>query len=385
MRRITLFVVLLCALLFSSLPATPTQAAQRCFAETQQCIDGRIAQFWGQNGGLPVFGYPIGPQETVNIEGKPIVSQRFERTRLELHPENTAPYDVLLGRIGAQRLSQQGRDWFSFPKSSDTGGCKVFAETGHAVCGAFLAAWRRHGLQMDKNPAVSDAESLGLFGLPLSGVITERLADGQLYQVQWFERARFEAHPENPAPYNVLLGLLGNEVFAQQTSAAPTPPPAVAVATPVPGAGVSADEKKARIKSMPIGYWTTEFENITFIAGNPTYMREYYRAVAGTGKRFLRLTIALNNKRTDPRDVVYIAPERLTLVDYEGRIYSVDLDATKVLKNALVPMNAYPGRMVGGDVFFEIPTSTAPALLLYRYDPSKPTVILNFDPPPYTE
>jgi hypothetical protein len=33
--------------------------------------------------------------------------------------------------------------------------------------------------------------------------------------VQWFERARFELHPENQPPYNVLFGLLGNEVLAQ--------------------------------------------------------------------------------------------------------------------------------------------------------------------------
>ena len=33
--------------------------------------------------------------------------------------------------------------------------------------------------------------------------------------VQWFERARFELHPENAPPYNLLLGLLGNEIRAR--------------------------------------------------------------------------------------------------------------------------------------------------------------------------
>jgi hypothetical protein len=43
--------------------------------------------------------------------------------------------------------------------------------------------------------------------------------------VQWFERARFEQHPENPPPHNVLLGLLGNEVHGP--AAPPSlPPPA---------------------------------------------------------------------------------------------------------------------------------------------------------------
>jgi len=193
-------------------PPHTAQAAERCFAETGFCIDGRIREFWEQNGGLPVFGFPIAPQETATVDGVAITVQRFERNRLELHPENPAPYDVLLGRLGADRLTQQRRDWFTFPKSTDSGGCLSFAETGHAVCGSILNAWQSNGLQIDGNRAVSYAESLALFGLPLSGLVTETLADGQQYQVQWFERARFELHPENAAPYDVLLGLLGNEL-----------------------------------------------------------------------------------------------------------------------------------------------------------------------------
>lgn len=198
-------------------PAQPTHAAQRCFSETNQCIDGRIRQFWEQNGGLPVFGFPIGGLEQATVDGKTITLQRFERNRLELHPENSRPYDVLLGRLGADRLSQQGRDWFGFGKFGDTGGCRMFNETGHAVCGKVLSAWRANGLKLDNSRAVSAAESLALFGLPLSDLQTETMADGKQYQVQWFERARFELHPENAAPYDVLLGLLGNEMVSGTT------------------------------------------------------------------------------------------------------------------------------------------------------------------------
>jgi hypothetical protein len=111
-----------------------------------------------------------------------LTMQQFERNRLELHPNNAAPYDVQLGRLGADRLQQQGRDWFTFPKSSGTG-CKVFAQTGHAVCGRFLTMWQRYGLSLDGKKGVSESESLALFGLPLSGVMTERLSDGKEYQV----------------------------------------------------------------------------------------------------------------------------------------------------------------------------------------------------------
>jgi len=54
------------------------------------------------------------------------------------------------------------------------------------------------------------------FGLPLSEEFTERLADGQEYRVQYFERARFEYHPENPQPYDVLLGQFGRRMLDGQ-------------------------------------------------------------------------------------------------------------------------------------------------------------------------
>ena len=229
MKRMMLALAIL--LQFSALcffvPAAQA-AEQLCFTETSYCIDGRIREFWQQNGGLAVFGFPIGNPEQISVDGKTITAQRFERNRLELHPENARPYDVLLGRLGVDRLTQQGRDWFTFPKSSDTGGCRVFAETGHAVCGEILGAWRKNGIQLDTKAAISEAESLALFGLPISGLVSETLSDGRQYQVQWFERARIELHPENSAPYNILLGLLGNEVTA------PPGVTPVAVAAPQP-------------------------------------------------------------------------------------------------------------------------------------------------------
>ncbi len=37
--------------------------------------------------------------------------------------------------------------------------------------------------------------------------------NGKTYLIQWFERARFEYHPNNPGEFQVLLGLLGSEVL----------------------------------------------------------------------------------------------------------------------------------------------------------------------------
>lgn len=194
----------------------PTQTGElpgeRCFDEVPYCITGRIRQYWEQNGGLTVFGFPIAPQQEEMIEGTPYQVQWFERNRLELHPENEPPYDVLLGRLGVDVLTKQGRDWQSFAKSDAQDGCMFFPDTGHNVCGDILHAWQASGLEIDGQSGFSQAENTALFGLPVSGLIEETLSDGNMYQVQYFERARFELHPENEPPYHVLFGLLGTEV-----------------------------------------------------------------------------------------------------------------------------------------------------------------------------
>jgi sortase (surface protein transpeptidase) len=200
--------------------AAHAQGNARCFAETGYCIAGPIRDFWERNGGLMVFGFPITPQQPELAEGRPTQVQWFERSRLELHPENAPPYDVLIGRMGADRLTQQRRNWKTFPRGAAAPECRTFAETGHAVCGDMLAAWQASGLNLDDDPSISDRESLALFGLPLSDAMPERQSGGQTYTVQWFERARFELHPENAPPYNVLLGLLGREL-APRASAPP--------------------------------------------------------------------------------------------------------------------------------------------------------------------
>jgi hypothetical protein len=349
-------------------------AAQRCFVETNQCMDGRIAEFWEQNGGLAVFGYPIGPQEQTTVDGKTFTVQRFERNRLELHPENARPYDVLLGRLGADRLGQQGRDWFGFAKSGDTGGCRVFAETGHAVCGAVLKAWRSNGLQIDGKNTVSEAESLALFGMPLSGLMTETLSDGKQYQVQWFERARFELHPENVAPYDVLLGLLGSEDTAFRNKPAPTAVPQ-ATAVPQPTAVPTPDttsilgtaELNARRRSMPAGYWSTTQYGVQLAAGSITYIPNIRYTDASPGRKIVALSITVKNVRGRGDDDVYINPFRFTLIDLEGNSYS-HMTATYSLDGWLDSASIYPGYSGGGQLAFEIPTKTAPGQLLFVHE-----------------
>jgi Tol biopolymer transport system component len=192
------------------------QTAPRCFAETNLCIEGRIREFWEQNGGLAVFGYPITPQIIENVEGTDRTVQWFERNRLELHPENARPYDVLLGRLSAERLLQLGRVWEAEPRAAGPEpGCLWFEETGHNVCDqapgvGFQTYWEQNGL---RDPQLNPyQQSLALFGLPLTEPQMETNSSGDTVMTQWFERARFEYHPDNPPDFQVLLGLLGSEV-----------------------------------------------------------------------------------------------------------------------------------------------------------------------------
>jgi hypothetical protein len=200
--------------------AAPAADFEHCFPETGNCITGRIREFWETNGGLEVFGYPTGPLTTMTVEGRSIQGQWFERERLELHPENTRPYDVLLGRLGVDRLAQLGRT--PPPMGARDPQCQLFVDTNHSLCEPFRSYFISHGLNFDGG-GVNAAESLGLFGFPLGEATMESNGGGPLVLTQWFERARMEYHPGNAQPYQVLLGLLGNDLKGVTASGAAPP------------------------------------------------------------------------------------------------------------------------------------------------------------------
>ncbi len=239
------WIVLFAAGLFTPV-VSRGQGAPLCFdvPGITNCIEGRFREYWEQNGGLAVFGYPISPAAMQQTAEGSFLTQYFERNRFELHPEKPRPYDVLLGRLGDDRLKQQGRNWFTFPKGQQTAGCLWFAETGHSVCDqeagiGFRSYWEGHGLQ---DPALNGyARSLALFGLPLSEAAVETNAAGATVMTQWFERARLEYHPNNPREFRVLLGLLGNETRPGEPVASPTPSPVpTPTSTPDPCVGTPA-------------------------------------------------------------------------------------------------------------------------------------------------
>ncbi len=187
----------------------------REFPETNRRLRGMFRTYWERTGGLAVYGYPISGElrERNPDTGKMATVQYFERQRFELQPHNAPPYHMLLGRLGAADAQRRGllrRKEFQRLRRQTNAACTFFSETGHHLCGAFRDYWQAHGLDF-ADAGVSSRESLALFGLPISEEFRMRLADGHWHKVQYFERARFEWHPENSRPFDILLGRLGAE------------------------------------------------------------------------------------------------------------------------------------------------------------------------------
>ncbi|HMA33339.1 MAG TPA: hypothetical protein VKY74_02580 [Chloroflexia bacterium] len=178
-------------------------AGGQVFPATGHAVCGRFLAWWLRYGGLAQFGYPItdaGPERDP-ASGVVYQVQYFQRARFEYHPEYAGtPSEVLLGRLGAQVHPPDPP-----APARRTTGITYFPATGHNVEPLFLGYWQAHG---------------GLFvnGYPISEAIQERSpTDGQIYTVQYFERARYEYHPEYAnGPGEVLLGLLGVQVARQQ-------------------------------------------------------------------------------------------------------------------------------------------------------------------------
>ena len=180
---------------------TVSGGGRSCFAATGFCAQGRILACWQAHGGLAINGYPSSDEFDQQLEdGNTHRVQYFERVRLELYPENAPPYDVLLGQFGRRILLERGGGAAAATvATAGAGWC--FRETGHCLGGAFRTYWEANG-------------GLAQFGYPLTEVFEERLEDGGSYRVQYFERARFEYHPEHVAPYDILLGQFGRQILA---------------------------------------------------------------------------------------------------------------------------------------------------------------------------
>lgn len=182
--------------------AQPAQPKAGCtyFPETQHNLCAGFKAYWNTFGGLAVYGYPL----TEEFQENGLTVQYFERERFEWHPGAWPQrFDVELGLLGDTVTAGRGNEPAFLPTSANTAsGCTYFAATGHNLCGGFHQYWDKFG-------------GLAVYGMPISEEFQEKNPDtGQVYTVQYFERARFEWHPGAwPQRFDVELGRLGAQVL----------------------------------------------------------------------------------------------------------------------------------------------------------------------------
>lgn len=205
-------------------PGGAGAAGGNYFPETGHTLGAHFAPYWKEGGGVRQFGLPL--SEEFVEDGR--TTQYFERAVLHHFPEQLGtPWAVQPAHLGREALAaRQGgaspvEDARAVVPPGD--GRRSFPETGHTLGGAFERAWDAGG-------------GLRTYGFPLTEEFVEASpTDGQPRLSQYFERVRFEYHPEFAGSRDeVLTGLLGTErartrgLFDSPPFAPVPPPPATA-------------------------------------------------------------------------------------------------------------------------------------------------------------
>jgi hypothetical protein len=215
--------VLFAAPIADLLPTAPravpgeSAATWRYFAETHHYLANGFLRFWETYGDVELFGYPISEEfdELDPQSGEFRTVQYFERARFVWAPAHPSALEgVVLDRIGvelAERLGLTATRAFRVAPDprTEAADCRHFPETGHALCGGFLAAWQCTGAVSPQTALTSEESARRFTGLPISEPIA--LADGTI--VQYFERARLEYRQYGDGDVVVTRGRLGAELL----------------------------------------------------------------------------------------------------------------------------------------------------------------------------
>lgn len=144
---------------WESLPKV-TSAGAGCilFRETGHSLCPPFREYWERNGGLARFGFPISEQiNERNADGFAGTFQWFERRRMERHPENQPPFNILLGLLGKE--------------------VRAAAPVAGDACAGLAAPYN-----IERNPergCVRAGQPLGLkaFDFPANSTVTLRITD----------------------------------------------------------------------------------------------------------------------------------------------------------------------------------------------------------------
>lgn len=171
----------------------PTVPVQQEYFDTGYTVRDPFYTYFIEHGGVERFGYPISNDYPDSRTG--LLVQYFQKARLEYHPENLPPYDIQLGLLAEELAIATGKKpgplpVEEIPAAADPT-CHYFIEVRQKVCNSFLTYYRAQG-------------GLDMFGYPVSGYLYENETI-----VQYFQRARFEWHPEKTAGQRVQTAFIG--------------------------------------------------------------------------------------------------------------------------------------------------------------------------------
>ncbi|HEX8231328.1 MAG TPA: CAP domain-containing protein [Chloroflexia bacterium] len=251
------------------LPATGAPVASQYFSPTGKSVRGTFLNTFNRYG-LERIGYPLTEERVENGQ----VVQYFERVRMESHPE-MAFSPVLFSRLGADMT--QGVQFAKVAPFKSSKTRAYFPATGHSLGGGFYTYWQQNG-------------GLELFGLPLSEEFNENGLT-----VQWFERARFEYHPELARTGKAIqLSHLGSIAYGSQsnrTTPAPAPPAQQAPASvSLDGAESfimqAINEQRVAAGVAPVKLQAAVTE-ISRSRSNDMAARNYFSHTSPDGKQFL--------------------------------------------------------------------------------------------------
>ncbi len=160
------------------------------FPETGHTLTGDFLIYYKDTPNAElVLGNPITEPFEDQFSGHLV--QYFERARLEKGDGNELELEVFASPLGYY-MYVPSTELYS-PKNLP--GCRYYSEYKKHVCYAFLDFFEAHG-------------GVAQFGYPISNF---EIRDGWI--VQYFQRARFEWHPELPSGQRVKLSDLGSLYF----------------------------------------------------------------------------------------------------------------------------------------------------------------------------
>ena len=189
--RVILLLSLLC--LASGLGWQSTSAqpeGEKFFEQTGHHVSGDFFRFYfSVPNPAELYGYPI--SVVFRDATTQLIVQYFEKVRFELHPENPISSRVVVSKLGEYMYSPGAAS----PVPKSYAACRTIHPTDFRVCYDFLNFFKANG-------------GVKQFGLPISNF---ELHGDRI--VQYFERARFEWHPELPFGKRVVLTDLGRQYF----------------------------------------------------------------------------------------------------------------------------------------------------------------------------